>query len=156
MTASLTRIAAITLSLAVSVAAPAVIAQEKKADAAADGSVTGNPPAEHPFAKVKPGMKFEEAIAILGKPTSERAYCTGKHHIPFYFGRDRALTEYYYKDQGIVVFYTEASIYGWSRVQSCSPKAPFELGEIHYNPNEAGVAPKEGETRPKTPAEAPK
>ena len=156
MTASLTRIAAIALSLSVSLAATTALAEENKAEAASDGSVTGNPPADHPFAKVKPGMKFEEALAILGKPTSERAYCTGKHHIPFYFGRDRALTEYYYKDQGVVVFYTEANIYGWSRVKSCSPKAPFELGEVHYNPNEAGVAPKEGEERPKTPAEAPK
>lgn len=145
--------AALCLSLPLSVLA----ADEAKPAAGDDAAaVTGNPPADHPFAKLKPGMSFADAIALLGKPSSERAFCTGKHHIPFYFGRDRALTEYYYKDQGVVVFYTEANIYGWSRVKSCSPKAPFELGEVHYNPNEAGVAPKEGEERPKTPAEAPK
>ena len=149
MTASLTRIATIALSLSFSIAAPIALAQENKAEAASDGSVTGNPPADHPFAKVKPGMKFEEALAILGKPTSERAYCTGKHHIPFYFGRDRAYTEYYYQNQGVVVFYTDVSVGGWNRYKSCSPKDPLELAEVHYNASETGVAPKEGEERPK-------
>jgi outer membrane protein assembly factor BamE (lipoprotein component of BamABCDE complex) len=118
--------------------------------------VTGNPPADSPFAKVKPGMKFDEATAILGKPTSERAFCTQKHYIPFYMGRDRAYTEYYYKDQGVVVFYTDISTWGIGRYKHCTPKQPTELAEVHYNVSEAGVAPKdEGEVKKET-AEAAK
>ena len=36
------------------------------------------------------------------------------------------------------------------------PTTPTELAEVHFNANEAGTAPKEGEERQKTPAEAPK
>ena len=156
MTASLTRIAAITLSVSFSLATPAALAQEKKAEEAAAAVVTGNPPADHPFAKIKPGMKFDEAVAILGKPTGERAFCTGKHYIPFYFGRDRAYTVYYYKEQGVVVFYTDISVWGIGAYKNCKPTTPTELAEVHFNANEAGTAPKEGEERQKTPAEAPK
>ena len=51
-------------------------------------------------------MSFDETVAILGKPSAEKAYCTGKHRIPFYFGSDKAYTEYLYKGQGKVYFYT--------------------------------------------------
>ena len=93
MKPSVTRITLAALCL--SLTSPVLLAEEKKADETAADSVTGNPPADSPFAKVKPGMTFKDAVAVLGKPTSERAFCTGKHHIPFYFARDRAYTEYY-------------------------------------------------------------
>ena len=142
-------VAAFCLSLATS----ATLAEDKKTDGETP-VVTGNAPADSPFAKLKPGMKFDEAVALLGKPTSERAFCTGKHHIPFYFGRDRAYTEYYYKEQGVVVFYTDVSVGGWNRYKSCSPDKPTEVAEIHYDPKESGVAPKEGEERPKPQVQA--
>ncbi len=141
-------------ALCLSLALPVLATDEAKPADGEAAVVTGNPPADHPFARIKPGMSFNDAAAILGKPTAERAFCTGKHHIPFYFGRDRAYTEHYFKDQGVVVFYTEPNIYGWSRVKSCSPKAPFEVAEVHYNPIETGVAPKEGEERPKPQTQA--
>lgn len=134
---------------AVTVHLPATAADEASKPGDVEAAVTGSPPAEHPFAKVQPGMKFDEAVQILGKPTSERAFCTGKHYIPFYYGRDRAYTEYYYQGQGVVVFYTEISTWGIGRYAHCSPKTPFELAEVHYNPKETGVAPGDGEERKK-------
>lgn len=142
-------------ALCLSLTSPALLAEAAK-PADGDDSVTGTPPADSPFAKVKPGMTFAEALAVLGKPTSERAYCTGKHNIPFYFARDRAYTEYFYQGQGVVVFYTEPSLSGWSRYKSCTPKDPFEVAEVHYNPNESGTAPKEGEERAKPEPQAAK
>lgn len=140
-------------ALCLSLITPALWAEEaKKADDAP--AVSGTPPTDSPFAKIKPGMPFKDALAVLGKPTSERAYCTGKHHIPFYFARDRALTEYYYQGQGVVVFYTDVSVGGWSRYKSCSPTEALEISEVHYNAAETGVAPKEGEQRPATPPQA--
>lgn len=146
MKPSITRITLAALCL--SLATPALLAEEKKGEADA-AVVTGNPPPDSGFAKLKPGMSFKDAVAVLGKPTSERAYCTGKHHIPFYFARDRAYTEYYYQGQGIVVFYTDVSVGGWNRYKSCTPTDPTEVAEVHCDANESGVAPKEGEERPK-------
>lgn len=151
MKPSVTRITLAALCL--SLAAPALLADDQKTDEAAT-VVTGNPPADSAFAKVKPGMSFKDATAILGKPTSERAFCTGKHHIPFYSARDRAYTEYYYQGQGVVVFYTDVSVGGWSRYKSCKPTDPLEVAEVHYNAGESGVAPKEGEERPKPQTQA--
>mgnify|MGYP001766708777 CR=1 FL=1 len=151
MKPSVTRITLAALCLTLS--APLVLAEDKKT--ADEGAVvTGNPPADSPFAKIKPGMTFKDAVAVLGKPTAERAFCTGKHHIPFYFARDRAYTEYYYQNQGVVVFYTDVSVGGWSRYKSCSPTEPTEVAEVHFNASEPGVAPKEGEERPKAQTQA--
>jgi len=137
-------------ALCLSLTTPALLAADEAKPAEDEAAaVTGNPPADSPFARVKPGMTHAEALAVLGKPTSERAYCTGKHNIPFYFARDRAYTEYYYQGQGVVVFYTEPSLSGWSRYKSCTPKDPFEVAEVHYDANESGTAPKEGEERVK-------
>lgn len=144
------RITAAALCLSLPVAA--TLADEAKPAEAAP--VTGNPPADSPFALIKPGMKFDETVALLGKPTSERAFCTGKHWIPFYSGRDRAYTEYYYQGQGVVVFYTDISSFGIGRYKTCTPKEPIELAEVHFNPNETGIAPKDGEEAKKEPATA--
>jgi len=140
-------VAALCLSLFV----PALQAEDKAAESA---PVTGNPPADSPFARIKPGMKFDETVAILGKPTSERAFCTGKHWIPFYAGRDRAYTEYYYQGQGVVVFYTDISSFGIGRYKTCSPKEPLELAEVHYDANASGIAPKDTPEPKKEPATA--
>ncbi|WP_035384551.1 hypothetical protein [Ferriphaselus sp. R-1] len=105
-------------------------------------AIRGNPPADHPFAKLKRGMKFSEAVEILGKPTSERSFCTGKQHIPFYMGPDKGRTEYFYKGQGKVIFFTQVSVFGMFHVNKCTPKDPFEVAGAEYNPNESGDAPK--------------
>ena len=151
MKPSATRITTAALCLALTT--PALLAEEQKTDDASS-IVTGQAPADSPFARIKPGMSFMDAVAALGKPTSERAFCTGKHHIPFYFARDRAYTEYYYQGLGIVVFYTDVSVGGWSRYKSCSPTEPTEVAEVHFNASETGIAPKDGEERPKPQTQA--
>lgn len=143
-------------ALALLLIASPVLAEEQVKASEGEAAVTGNPPPEHAFAKIKPGMKFEEVAQILGKPNSERAFCTGKHYIPFYAGRDRAYTEHYFQGQGVVVFYTDVSTWGIGRYKHCTPKAPLELAEVHYNPKESGVAPKDTDEAKKEPAEAEK
>jgi hypothetical protein len=152
-------------------AVPAAVAQDDKSKAAevtpGDDihAIRGNPPADSSFGKLKLGMKPDEVIAVVGKPDSERSYCTGKHRIPFYLGRDRAYAEYYYKGQGKLYFYSEFSEFKMFRgaVHTCSPTKPFELAGVEYNVNESGIAPKEGgdakkdgEEAKKEPAEAAK
>lgn len=140
-------LAAVCLSLGASTA----LAQDNKPAESADKAaadddihvIKGNPPSDQPFGRIRLGMKFAEAVDILGKPTSERSYCTGKHRIPFYYGRDRAYTEYYYKGQGKVYFYTEfSSISAFhGAVKTCTPTTPFELAGVEFNPAESGEAP---------------
>jgi hypothetical protein len=144
-------VAALSLSLTL----PALAADEPKPAEGEAAIVTGNPPADSPFAKIKPGMKYSEAAAILGKPTSEYAYCTGKHAIPFYFGIDKARTNQHFKGQGIVIFYSDFSSFGFGRYKSCSAKEPLEVAEVHYDANETGVA-ADSEEAKKEPAQAAK
>ena len=78
----------ITFITLLTIATSAAFAQdtEKKADAPAAATaepaapvIVGNPPADHPFGKLKIGMTYDEALAIVGKPSSESSWCTGKH-----------------------------------------------------------------------------
>lgn len=119
-------------------------------------AIRGNPPADSAFAKVTLGMSADEAIAILGKPTSERSYCTGKHRIPFYTGRDRAYFEYFYQGQGKVYFYADFSSFTMfhGAIKTCSPTKPKELAGVEFNLNETGIPPKEGEEAKKQPTQA--
>ena len=93
-------------------------------------------PDDHILARIKPGMKHAEALEILGKPTSVNAYCTGKRWIPYYFGRDRGRTDYYYKGQGVVSFHTDVTLIFYG----CRPSTVTEVKEVHYDPDESGVA----------------
>lgn len=141
-----------TAALCLSLTPAALAADDKKPAEGEPAIVTGNPPPDSPFAKVRPGMKYADAAAILGKPTSETAYCTGKHAIPFYFGIDKARTNQHFKGQGVVIFYSDFSSFGFGRYKSCSAKEPLEVAEVHYDANETGVA--EGEEPKKEPAQA--
>jgi len=62
------------------------------------------PPANSPMAKVKPGMRPEEVVEILGAPSRQSAYPTGKAFTPFNYGPDRWRSVYYYKGKGRIVF----------------------------------------------------
>ena len=61
-------------------------------------------PASGPLAAVRPGMDAAQVQRLVGAPTSERPFITGKAFIPWYFGPDRTRTAYYYKGQGRVIF----------------------------------------------------
>jgi len=87
------------------------------------------PPAGSPLAKVQIGMSEREVEDILGRPTDENSYVTGKAFVPFYFGKDSGRVAYFYKGVGRVVF-TAGGPYSRSlRVQ-----------RVEYDPNEPGRA----------------
>ena len=142
-------------ALCLSLTQATLAADEKKPTEGEPAAVNGNPPPDSPFARIKPGMKYSEATAILGKPTSETAYCTGKIAIPFYFGIDRARTEQHFKGQGVVIFHSNFSRFGSGHLKFCSAEEPLEVAEVHYDPNETAIVGDSGETQ-KEPAQAAK
>lgn len=110
-----------------------------KKDETAEAVIVGNPPADSPFGKLKIGMKYEEVIAILGKPSSESSWCTGKQNIPFYFGDDRGRAEAHFKGLGKLDFNATVSMYPF---RICKGNAPLDLVYIEYNPETTGELPK--------------
>jgi hypothetical protein len=62
------------------------------------------PPADHRLAKITLEMVPTQVQEILGAPTSQNTYQTGKAWIPYYYGPDTARTEWKYKGEGRVVF----------------------------------------------------
>ena len=87
------------------------------------------PPANSPLAKVQVGMSPREVENLIGPPTDENAYTTGKAFIPWYFGRDRWRRAYFYKGMGRVVF---AGSGGFSQ--------SAHVTRVDYDPNEPGRA----------------
>ncbi|MFZ2267758.1 MAG: hypothetical protein WAV95_09285 [Azonexus sp.] len=134
------RIAFLATLAALFFATTAVMAEEPgKKEEAADAVIVGNPPADSPFGKLKIGMKYDEVIAIVGKPTSESSWCTGKQNIPFYFGDDRGRAEAHFKGQGKLDFNATVSMYPF---RICKGNAPLDLVYIEYNPETTGEQPK--------------
>jgi hypothetical protein len=87
------------------------------------------PPASSPLAKVQAGMTEQEVQALLGVPSDQNMYVTGKAFMPFYYGRDRHRIAYFYKGVGRVVF---AGGGGFSRTGRVS--------RVEYDPAEPGRA----------------
>ncbi len=56
------------------------------------------------FSKVKIGMYSKEVMDLIGPPTDQKSYQTGKAWIPFHFGGDNFRTEYHYKGEGTLTF----------------------------------------------------
>jgi hypothetical protein len=109
-----------------------------KKEEAAEAVIVGNPPADSPFGKLKIGMSYEEVIAIVGKPTNQHDFCTGKHRIPFYFGDDRARTEAFFKGMGKLDFHgAEGGFFG-----RCGMQKILGLIYIEYDANASGELPK--------------
>jgi outer membrane protein assembly factor BamE (lipoprotein component of BamABCDE complex) len=99
-------------------------------EAAAPAAATAAPvPADSPLAKVKIGMSEQDVRAILGPPTQENEYVSGKAFIPFYYGPDRTRRAYFYKGMGRVVF---AGGSGFNRTGKVS--------RVEYDPAESGTA----------------
>lgn len=96
-------------------------------DAESAKGIYGNPPAGSPFSKIKVGMSGKEVLDLIGPPTDQKAYMTGKAWIPFYFGSDRYREEYRYKHQGVI---TLAGGGGFS--------GAFTVYRVIYNRLEAG------------------
>jgi len=104
-------------------------AKKEPAPAAQPAAATAPPPASSPLSKIKVGMSEQEVREILGPPTGENEYVSGKAFIPFYYGPDRSRRGYFYKGMGRVVFSGGS---GFSRTGKVS--------RVEYDPSETGVA----------------
>jgi hypothetical protein len=69
-----------------------------------EGEVTGIPAPGSRFSQLQIGMGMKQVLDMLGPPTDQGAYITGKAFIPFYFGSDRSRFEFIYKGQGRLIF----------------------------------------------------
>jgi outer membrane protein assembly factor BamE (lipoprotein component of BamABCDE complex) len=69
-----------------------------------EGEITGKPAASSKFTQLKIGMSMRQVVDLVGQPTDQGAYITGKAWIPFYFGSDRHRYEMVYKGQGRLIF----------------------------------------------------
>ena len=69
-----------------------------------EGEITGKPAPGSKFAQLKIGMPMKQVTDLVGTPTDQGSYMTGKAWIPFNFGSDRYRHEAVYKGQGRLVF----------------------------------------------------
>jgi outer membrane protein assembly factor BamE (lipoprotein component of BamABCDE complex) len=69
-----------------------------------EGEITGKPAPGSKFTKLKIGMSMKQVTDLIGPPTDQGAYITGKAWIPFYYGSDRYRHELVYKGQGRLIF----------------------------------------------------
>ncbi len=94
-----------------------------------EGEITGLPAAGSKFAKLKIGMSRDEVFSLIGHPTYQGAYATGKAWIPFYHGSDRVRWEAIYNGHGRLIFSQQA---GWGGSSN------FHLTWVIHSANEGG------------------
>jgi outer membrane protein assembly factor BamE (lipoprotein component of BamABCDE complex) len=101
----------------------------KSSSAPAPPAATARPiPADSPLAKIKTGMSTQEVSTILGMPTNQKQYATGKAWIPFYYGSDVSRMEWSYKGLGRVIF-TGGNVFGGGG---------GHVERVDYDPSETG------------------
>jgi len=69
-----------------------------------EGEITGKPAPGSKFTQLQIGMPMQQVVNLLGQPSDQGAYMTGKAWIPFYFGSDRHRYEMVYKGEGRLIF----------------------------------------------------
>lgn len=69
-----------------------------------DGEITGRPAPGSKFTRLQIGMPLKQVTDLIGQPSDEGSYITGKAFIPFFFGGDRHRQELVYKGQGRLIF----------------------------------------------------
>ncbi len=69
-----------------------------------EGEIVGKPAPGTKFTQVQIGMSRAQVQSIVGQPTDQGAYVTGKAWIPWYFGADRYRHELAYKGMGRLIF----------------------------------------------------
>jgi len=75
-------------------------------------------------------MTKKQAQDLLGAPTDQNSYSSGKAFIPFYFGNDARRSSWFYKGVGRVVF-ADGNVFGGGS---------SEVVRVEYDPGEAGIA----------------
>jgi hypothetical protein len=109
------------VSAPASAAAPSS-AKSSKAATAAPAAKTAD------FSQVKEGMSMQEVDALIGTPTNQTTYMTGKAFVPFNFGaKDVQRVAYFYKGAGRIVFSLKSAYNGVYRVVEIIPN-PDETG----------------------------
>lgn len=86
------------------------------------------PPPDSPLAKVREGMTMGQVAEILGQPSDQNQYVTGKAFIPWYFGDDATRVEWHYKGVGRVIF-TGGGAFG---------QRGGEVQWVEHDPDESG------------------
>ena len=69
-----------------------------------EGEISGKPAPGSRFTKLQIGMSMKQVIDLVGQPTDQGTYVTGKAWIPYYYGSDRYRHEMVYKRQGRLIF----------------------------------------------------
>jgi len=69
-----------------------------------EGEITGNPAPGSKFTQLQIGMSMKQVTDIVGQPSDQGAYMTGKAWIPFFMGGDRYRHELVYKGKGRLIF----------------------------------------------------
>jgi hypothetical protein len=69
-----------------------------------EGEIIGKPASGSKFTNLKIGMGMRQVTDMIGQPTDQGAYVTGKAWIPFYYGSDRYRHELVYRGQGRLIF----------------------------------------------------
>ena len=69
-----------------------------------EGEITGNPAPGSKFTQLQIGMSMKQVTDIVGQPSDQGAYMTGKAWIPFFMGGDRYRHELVYKSKGRLIF----------------------------------------------------
>jgi hypothetical protein len=62
-----------------------------------EGEISGKPAPGSKFTRLQIGMSMKQVTDLIGQPTDQGAYVTGKAWIPFYYGSDRYRHEAVYK-----------------------------------------------------------
>lgn len=123
---------AVTVAGALAITLSACARQTSRQDEAKPATSAGavEIPASSPLAKIKPGMRMREVTDLLGGPSDQNSYMTGKAFIPWYFGDDARRTSFFYKGVGRIVF-TGGNVFGGGG---------GEVVRVDYDPNESGRA----------------
>lgn len=84
-------------------------------------------PSDSPLAKIHNGMGMAELMSLLGQPTDQEVFMTGKAFIPLYFGADTSVIRLHYKGLGRIYVSGGGAFGGGQRVIN-----------IEYDPQESG------------------
>jgi hypothetical protein len=68
-----------------------------------EGEITGKPAPGSKFTRLQIGMPMKQITDLIGHPSDQGAYVTGKAFIPFFFGSDTHRFEMVYKGQGRLI-----------------------------------------------------
>ncbi|WP_426701760.1 hypothetical protein ACPPVV_01725 [Rhodanobacter sp. Col0626] len=96
----------------------------------AGSSAEAAPAAGSKFSKIHVGMYSKEVMDLIGPPTDQKSYQTGKAWIPFHFGGDNYRVEFLYKGEGSLTFSGGGIGSSAMKLIKVTPN-PSESGYVH-------------------------